>query len=446
MNSSIFKAYDIRGTVPDEINPEVAFHIGSAFASFLRKETGKKRVTLALGQDNRVHSPELFRSLVAGLVSADADIIDIGLASTPFFYFAVCHLKCDGGINVTASHNPPEYNGFKCVRKNAEPIGIETGMREIRALAEKSAAHIIKRDALKEYIQKNLSLMPAMDWSSLRVAIDTGNGVSVLMLKELALETNLDVVPLYFELDGTFPNHLPNPLVEKNIAVLKQTVIKKQCDCGIALDADGDRAVFINEKGETISSDLITALVATRLLKNKKGEKICYDAVSTWSVRETVREHGGIPVISRVGHSFIKETMRKENVLFAGERSGHFYFRFDSMGYFEAPLLVIIIILNLLTETGKRLSELITPFRRYATTGEINFEVTDKERVIKRVEKQYKNAKTILHLDGITAEYDDWWFNVRPSNTEPLLRLSLEAKTTELRDDKLKELTEIITH
>lgn len=444
MNPSIFKAYDIRGTVPAQINPDVAFHIGRAFASFLRQETGKKRVVLASGQDNRVHSPELFRSLVAGLISAGADIIDIGLASTPFFYFAVCHLQCDGGINVTASHNPPEYNGFKCVRKNAEPIGIETGLLDIKALAEKSVTQITQRDVLKDYIQKNLKLAPAADWSRLRVAIDTGNGVSVLMLKELATETGLDVVPLYFELDGTFPNHLPNPLVEKNIAVLKKTVAEQKCDCGIAFDADGDRAIFINEKGETISSDLITALIATRLLKNKSGEKICYDAVSSWSVRETVREHGGIPIISRVGHSFIKETMRTENALFAGERSGHFYFRFGSMGYFEAPLLVVIIILNLLTETEKRLSELIAPLQRYATTGEINFEVMDKEDIMKRVEEQYKDAKTVLHLDGVTAEYDDWWFNVRPSNTEPLLRLSIEAKTRELRDSKLEELTEII--
>lgn len=445
MNTSIFKAYDIRGVVPDDINPDVALHIGRAFASFLRQETGKKRVTLAVGQDNRVHSPELFRALTAGLMSAGAEILDIGLASTPFFYFAVCQLNCDGGINVTASHNPPEYNGFKCVRENAEPIGIETGLREIAALAEKSVTQITTHDCLKEYVQKNLKLAPAGDWSSLRVAIDTGNGVSVLMMKELATATHLDVVPLYFELDGTFPNHLPNPLVEENIAVLKKTVVEKNCACGIALDADGDRSVFINEKGAVISSDLITALVAARLLKNKTGEKICYDAVSSWATREAIHEHGGIPVPSRVGHSFIKATMRAENILFAGERSGHFYFRFGSMGYFEAPLLVIIIVLNLLAETKSPLSALIAPYQRYANIGEVNFKVADKDHVMKKIEALHPNAKTVLHLDGVTIEYDDWWFNVRPSNTEPLLRLSLEARTAELRDEKFQELKTIIT-
>lgn len=444
MNSSIFKAYDIRGIYPGEINEDVAMRIGRVFAFFLRTETGKKRVSIAVGRDNRVHSPHLLSALVCGLTAGGADVVDIGLASTPFFYFASSQLECDGGIMVTASHNPPEYNGFKCVRTRAEPIGVETGLREIQSLVEKIESHITSVDLLNDYIQKNLKLAPIAGWSGLRVAVDTGNGVSALMMQGLIDATGLSAIPLYFELDGTFPNHLPNPLKEENVAVLKKTVVEEKCSCGIALDADGDRSVFIDESGESVPSDLITALVASVLLKKKPGEKICYDATSSWATREVIREQGGIPVISRVGHSFIKEMMRTENILFAGERSGHFYFRFSNLGYFEAPLLVMIIVFNLMAESGKTLSALIAPFRRYAATGEVNFEVKDKEKILKLVTEQYATAKTVDHLDGLTIEYDDWWLNLRPSNTEPLLRLNLEAKTTELRDRRLKELTELI--
>lgn len=444
MNSSIFKAYDIRGIVPDEISDDVAMRVGRAFAFFLRTETGKKRVTIAVGQDNRVHSPQLFRALVCGLTSSGADVVDIGLSSTPSFYFAVSHCNLDGGIMVTASHNPPEYNGFKCVRKRAEPIGVQTGLREIQALVEKIETRVTSADVLDDYVKRNLRLAPANDWSSLRVAVDTGNGVSALMMQGLIDATSLSVVPLYFELDGTFPNHLPNPLKEENIAVLKKTVIEQHCSCGIALDADGDRSVFVDEKGETVPSDLVCALVASVLLKKNSGEKICYDATSSWATREAIREHGGIPIISRVGHSFIKETMRAENILFAGERSGHFYFRFSNLGYFEAPLLVFTIVLNLMAETRQTLSSLIAPFLRYAATGEINFEVGDTDRVTWRIEKYYTDAKTVDRLDGLTIEYADWWFNLRPSNTESLLRLNLEARTAAVRDEKLKELTALI--
>lgn len=444
MNTGIFKAYDIRGIVPKEINADVAAHIGRAFAIFLRQETGKKRVCLAVGQDNRIHSPELFSALTSGLIAAGADVVDIGLASTPFFYFAVSYLHLDGGINITASHNPPQYNGFKCVRKNAEPIGVETGLREIQTLFEKSAARISAQNVRDDYIRKNLKLAPVGDWSALRVAIDTGNGVSVLMIRDLIAATGLIAVPLYFELDGTFPNHMPNPLKEENIAVLKKTVAEQKCSCGIALDADGDRSIFIDEHGQTVPSDLITALVASLLLKNRPGEKIGYDATSSWTTREVIREHGGIPIVSRVGHSFIKEVMRNENILFAGERSGHFYFRFSNLGYFEAPLLVMIAVLNHMAEEKRPLSSLMAPFKRYAATGEVNFEVDDKEASTKKVEGRYADAKSVSYLDGITIEYEDWWLNLRPSNTEPLLRLNLEARTEQLKEEKFKEVAALI--
>ncbi len=461
MNTSIFKAYDIRGKVPDEFSASDARTIGIAFGMFIQKECGKEaegqRPCIAVGQDNRVHSPELFAAAVEGVRSTGVDVVDIGLASTPFFYFAVSYLGLDGGMNVTASHNPPEYNGLKCVRRNAEPIGVETGLQEIQSLAQDLTMNdgkhttgnavrgtLTKKDVLSDYIKKNLEFIPVSDLSHLRIAIDTGNGVSVLMIQEFLDAVPLQAIPLYFELDGTFPNHMPNPLQEKNIAALKKTVVERECHCGIALDADGDRSVFINEKGHTIPSDLLTGLIATALLKDHAGEKIVYDATSSWSTREAIQESGGEGVISRVGHSFIKAVMKEKNVLFAGERSGHFYFRFAEYGYFEAPLLVIQTVLNLLVQTQKPLSELIAPYERYASTGEINFEVADKEGALVALKKAYADARTVSHLDGITIEYDDWWANIRPSNTESLLRLNLEARNAGLRDNKLREITAII--
>jgi len=451
MNSSIFKAYDIRGVVPEDINEAVVERIGRAFATYLRSETGKDMITLAVGQDNRTHSPRLFAALAKGLLDAGATVVDIGLASTPFFYFAVSHLGLDGGINVTASHNPPEYNGLKCVRRNAEPLGVESGLEEIKKLAlsenvltSDRKGTMSKQDILPEYIEENLALIPLSDVSSLKIAVDTGNGVSVLMIEELMKARALRIVPLYFELDGTFPNHMPNPLLEKNIAVLKQTVVEQGCSCGIALDADGDRSIFIDEQGHTVSSDILTALVAHELLKTHPKETIVYDVRSSWATREAIQESGGTPVISRVGHSFIKTVMKKENALFAGECSGHFYFRFGSLGYFEAPLLVIQTVCNLLAQSGKSFSSLLSPFQRYTATGEINFTVDDKDAILKKIEETFSDAKNISHLDGITIEYDDWWCNVRPSNTEPLLRLNLEARTEAEKEKNYQKIRTII--
>ncbi|MDP2630404.1 MAG: phosphomannomutase/phosphoglucomutase [Candidatus Uhrbacteria bacterium] len=448
MNPSIFKAYDIRGVVPDDVNEEVVERIGRAFATHLRKETGKEIVTIAVGQDNRTHSPLLFSALTKGLMDAGANVIDIGLASTPFFYFAVSHLGLDGGINVTASHNPPQYNGLKCVRKRAEPIGMESGMTEIQKLASgtdplvsENKGTMSTQNILSDYIKKNLELVPALDYSGLKIAIDTGNGVSALMIQEFIDAVHLPVVPLYFELDGTFPNHLPNPLVEENVADLKKAIIDNQCHCGVALDADGDRMIFIDERG-VMANDVTIALLAQGFLARHPGEKILYDIRSSHTVPETIRESGGVPVATPVGHTLIKQCMRKENGLFAGELSGHYYFR--DIGTFEAPLMALATVLNLLATSGKKLSELVNPLRRYFDTGEINFTVDDKDAIMKEIESTYHDAKNSSHLDGVTIEYDDWWCNVRPSNTEPLLRLNLEARSEELRDVKLKEITAII--
>jgi len=449
---SIFKAYDIRGTVPQEINEAIAYRVGKAYAAFLFKHTdSKKPLTIAVGMDNRVSSPALQTEVIRAVRESGVNVIDIGLASTPFYYFTVSRLELDGGIMVTASHNPPEFNGFKPVIAKAAPLGSESGLKDIEALYEKNECiqastmgTLESRDLLSEYTDANLSFAPAKNMAGLTAVVDVGNGVSSLMCAALFDRLSCKLLPLFFELDGRFPNHMPNPLIEENIKTLKSTVQEKNASLGIAFDADGDRSIFIDEEGNIIPADLMTALVAQELLALYPHEHILYDLRSSWAVKEAISAAGGIPFVCRVGHAFIKKQMQEEHALFAGEVSGHFYLRFGDLGYFEAPLVVTLLVLNLLARTGKPLSELIQPFRTYFSTGEINFEVADKLTILKNIETRYADARTISHLDGVSIEYDNWWCNVRPSNTENLLRLNLEAKTATLRDEKLAEIKSII--
>jgi phosphomannomutase len=449
---SIFKAYDIRGTVPNEINSETAYRIGKAYAAFLMtRADAQKPLTIAVGMDNRVSSPALHAEVIRAVRESGIHVVDIGMASTPFYYFCVAHLALDGGIMITASHNPPEYNGFKPVVEKAVPVGSESGLKDIAVFYEKNngmdardMGTLESRDLLHEYIEANLAYAPAQDMKNLTVAVDVGNGVPSLMCAAFFERLSCGLIPLFFELDGRFPNHMPNPLIEENIKALKNTVKEKRAHIGIAFDTDGDRSMFIDERGETIPADLVTALVARELLARYPGEHILYDVRSSWAVKEAISAAGGTSSVCRVGHAFIKKQMREEHALFAGEVSGHFYLRFGELGYFEAPLVVTLIILNLLARSGTPLSELIQPFRAYFSTGEINFEVADKEGALKKIEARYADARTISRLDGIRIEYNDWWCNVRPSNTENLLRLNLEAKTDALRDEKRKEVRDII--
>ncbi|MBI2644850.1 phosphomannomutase/phosphoglucomutase [Candidatus Uhrbacteria bacterium] len=454
---SIFKAYDIRGTVPNEINETVAERFGKAYAEFLiaKNSDAKKPLSIAVGMDNRISSPALHAQVIRAMRESDINVVDIGLCSTPFYYFAVSYLGLDGGIMVTASHNPPQYNGFKPVLARAAPLGSESGLKDIEAMYEKIPVipdlirnpvlgTLSSRDILGEYIDANLAFAPPADMQDLTVTVDVGNGVSSLMCAALFDRLSCKLIPLYFELDGTFPNHMPNPLIEENIKTLKKTVREKHASLGIAFDADGDRSIFVDERGETIPADLMTALVGRELLALYPHEHILYDLRSSWAVKEAIAAAGGTPSICRVGHAFIKKQMMDEHALFAGEVSGHFYLRFANFGYFEAPLVVTLLVLNLMARTGKPLSELVQPLRTYFSTGEINFEVADKAVILKTIETRYADAKSIAHLDGVSIEYDDWWCNVRASNTENLLRLNLEAKTENLRDEKLAEVQNII--
>src|SRR3989338_442070 len=437
---SIFKAYDIRGIYPKELDEDIAYKIGRATAYFLKVKQ------IVVGRDVRFSGPKLFGALTKGINDQGVDVIDIGLCSSPMLYFAVNFLKAKGSVMVTASHNPKEYNGFKFTREKAIPISGDTGIKDIEKLVSvgkfkdiKKRGKVIKEDILKDYAKFVLGF--AKKVKPLKVVIDTANGMGGLEAPKVFEKLPCKVVPLFFKLDGTFPNHDPNPLKGESLKFLIEEVKKEKADLGIAFDGDADRVFFITEKGEIIPADFITCLIAKEMLKHHPKEKILYDLRSSWIVKETVEEACGKASMSRVGHAFIKEQLRKEKGIFAGELSGHFYFR-DAF-YTDSGIVAAIWILNLLSSEGKKFSDLIKLLKKYYASGEINSEVEDKEGKMKELAKIYKDGK-ISWLDGIRVDFDNWWFNVRPSNTEPLLRLNLEAKSKEMMEKKRDEILKVI--
>jgi phosphomannomutase len=362
-------------------------------------------------------------------------------------YLAVISYQDSCGIMVTASHNPKEYNGFNLCEKNAGVLNENTGIKEIRNLVlkgkfeKKGSGQIIETNFLREYTESILKLVNCQKIKGLKIVVDAGNNVAGLIIPEIFKRIDCELIPLYFKPDGSFPNHGPDPLDSESLSGL-QDVVKKECaDLGIAFDGDADRLIFVDEKGRRISGDLITALLAKDILKEKGGEKVIYSLNSSRIVRETIQKSGGTPIVSRVGSAFIKNQMRKEKAIFAGEASGHYYFK--TLDYTDNADLVMLKVMEILSKEKKALSELIRPFKKYWQSGEINFKIKNKEDKIREIEKEYLDGK-ISHLDGLTVEYKDWWFNVRPSNTEDLLRLVVEAETEGLMGDKIKEITEII--
>jgi len=450
--AGIFKAYDIRGIVGKDLTEEIAFKIGRAFASFLNCRK------VVVGQDMRPHSKPLFEALVRGLTMQGADVISLGLCSTPMSYFANGRLGGDASIMITASHNPAEWNGFKLCRAQAVPLSSETGISDIEKIVlnaqfnppAKKPGAINQYDILPEYTahiheRANLS-------RPIKIAVDFANAMGAVEAK--ALKGLVDIDPLYAELNGSFPNHEANPLKTETLAALQQKIrggegsaepseaLAKEgkYDFGVAFDGDADRAGFVDEKGEVIPMDLITALIAQSILKQEKG-KILYDLRSSWAVKEVIEENGGTPQMCRVGHAFIKRQMREANAVFAGEMSGHYYFRDN---YFtESSAMAVLCVANLLSQCSQPLSALVAPLKRYFKTPEINSEVKDIAAVFDRLRKAYAQGK-MFELDGLSVEFSDWWFNVRASNTEPLVRLNLEAKSEQLLAQRQKELLDII--
>ncbi len=443
--AGIFKAYDVRGVFPAEVNEDVAEKIGLAFQHVLDADDRARSNTVVVSRDMREHSPALQAALVEGLTAAGLDVFDIGLATTPMNYFAVGHTRAAGGIQVTASHNPSRYNGFKFSRHEARPVSGDHGI----ALMERKVAEgdlprarrpgaVGRGEVFEEYRRHVLAAV--VSGRRLKVAVDAANGMATIY-RPILESTGIDLVPLYFELDGRFPNHEANPLREENLRDLEAAVRAEGADLGVAFDGDADRAAFVDERGRPIGSDLATALVAGELLKRAPGSHVLYDLRSSRAVAEFIREKGGVPVRERVGHSFMKATLRRLDGVFGGELAGHYYFR-DAF-YADSAILAVVEVLNLLRESGQPLSELVEPLRRYAKSPEINFVVEDKAGAMRRLEERYSGAR-IDRLDGITIEYDSWWANVRPSNTEPYLRLVLEAKTPEELAQRRSEITEIL--
>ncbi len=445
--AGIFKAYDIRGTYPDQVNEEIAFRVGYHFRDLLDAEDLALGPVVVVSRDMRSHSVPLAGALKAGLMARGVAVIDIGMADTPMNYFAIGHLGASGGIQVTASHNPAQYNGFKMSRREAIPVSWDTGIARLEELVRNSdvapglppAAGEESRDIFDAYTEHVLGHLEATE-PRLRLAADAANGMGATY-RPILERMNVELFPLYFELDGTFPNHEANPLKAENLVDVERAVREHGCHLGVAFDGDGDRAMFIDERGEAITADKITGLLAPRFLRKEPGAAIVYDLRSSWATREAIEEAGGRPVRERVGHSFMKATMRELNSPFGGELAGHFYYRSNSTA--DSSLISVVHILNHLRETGRPLSELIAPLNRYFATGEINFRVEDKEGMIRRLGEIYADGE-IDYLDGITVQYADWWFNVRPSNTEPLLRLVLEARTRELMEAKRDELVGLL--
>ena len=441
---SIFKAYDVRGIYGKELTDEIAYKFGRAFATFF----DCKKVVV--GRDMRKSSEAIEKNLIKGLTEQGVNVIKIGLSTTPMLYFATAKFGYDAGINVTASHNPAEYNGFKLVYKDAVPISKDNGIYEIRELVredkftkpESKGTVSEKEGVLNAYVKNALNFSDFGKIKNFKIVADTGNGMGGIVIPDLMKKIPCTFEHLFPEPDGSFPNHEANPLKHETLKSLQEKVTEQKADLGIALDGDADRVGFVDEKGEIIPHDLVTALIASELLLHEKGAKITYDLRSSRAVAETIEKKGGIAIETRVGHSFIKERMRKENALFGGEVSGHYYLR-DNF-YVESPFIIMLLLLKLMTETGKSLSELIKPLKKYHATGEINFDVTDRKRAMAEIKKEFPDAEKTYELDGLSVVFADYWFNVRSSNTEPLLRLNLEATTEEKMHEVREKITEII--
>ncbi|MCU0304483.1 MAG: phosphomannomutase/phosphoglucomutase [Thermoanaerobaculales bacterium] len=437
--AGIFKAYDIRGTYPDQLDETTAFLVGYFFRDLLDDDDLALGPKVVVSRDMRSHSVPLAQALKNGLRARGVAVVDIGIADTPQNYFATGYLGASGGIQVTASHNPAVYNGFKMSRRDAIPVSYETGIDRLEALVKAAdvptdlppAAGEEVHDVFAEYTEHILGELVSTE-PRLKLAADAANGMGTLY-RPILEHLNCEVVPLFFELDGTFPNHEANPLKAENLVDVERAVREHGCDLGVAFDGDADRAIIIDERGNAISADMITALLAPRFLRDEPGAVIVYDLRSSWSTKEAIEEAGGKPVRERVGHSFIKATMREHGSPFGGELAGHFYYRRNYTA--DSSIGTLIEVVNHLRETGRPLSELVAPLKRYFATGEINFKVEDKAGMIRRLAEVFADGE-IDDLDGITVQYDDWWFNVRPSNTEPYLRLVLEARTRELMDAK----------
>jgi phosphomannomutase len=446
LDPKVFKAYDVRGIYPDELDEAGAYSIGRAYV----EEFEPRRI--AVGHDMRLSSPVMTDAVVRGAAESGADVVELGLVGTEMVYFAVGELGLDGGIAVTASHNPKEYTGMKIVRRGALPVGGDSGLLDIRAraLSAAGARHetgpagtINHEDIWPAFVERVLSFIDVSSLMPLRVVIDAANGMAGAMLPPVLERLPTDVVRYFFEPDGSFPNHEPNPLLPENREFIVSKVTEEGADLGVAFDGDADRCFFVDDTGEFVPGDFVTALLAESILAKEPGGKVLYDVRASWAVPETIRRAGGVPLVNRVGHAFFKHRMREEGAVFGGEVSGHYYFRDFSQA--DSGVIPFLLMLELLSKRGEKLSETLRPFReRYFITGEINTPVADVALKLQELKERFSAEGKVSHLDGLSVDAEDWHMNVRPSNTEPLLRLNLEALSPELMERKRDEVLEVI--
>src|SRR5574337_553629 len=432
INPAIFKAYDIRGIVPTELDEDTAYAIGRGLVAFLQVPQ------VAVGRDMRVSSPQIAQAVMRGITAQGADVIDLHLTTTDTLYFAVGKFGYPAGVMITASHNPAPYNGVKICREQAIPLSSDTGLDQIRDLVltgdfptPTRQGQIRPRDVTEAYVAHALAFIDVPAIRPLKIAIDAGNGMAGLIIPKVFAHLPCELVPLYFELDGRFPHHPASPIEPENMGDLQRAVRAHHADLGAAFDGDADRMFIVDEQAQLIGGDLVTALVARNLLRKYPGSTILYNLICSRSVPELVARAGGRAIRTRVGHSFIKAQMRAANAIFGGEHSGHFYFR-DNW-YADSGLIALLIVLELLSREGQRVSALLAPLDTRVRSGEINTRVRDVAGKLQAIEARYGDAQ-IDHLDGVTVSYPTWWCNVRPSNTEPLLRLNVEADSRALME------------
>jgi phosphomannomutase len=444
LDPKVFKAYDVRGIYPDELDEEGAYAIGRAYVQQFKPRR------IAVGRDMRLSSPQIAASVMRGAADEGAEVLDLGLVGTEMVYFAVGELALDGGIAVTASHNPKEYTGMKIVRRGALPVGGESGLLDVRdkalAVTDRKGGgdeRVKKVDIWPAYVDRVLSFIDASALAPLKVVLDAANGMAGAMLPPVLERLPIEAVTCFFDPDGSFPNHEPNPLLPENREFIVSKTLEESADLGVAFDGDADRCFFVDDSGEFVPGDFATALLAESVLEKEPGAKVIYDVRASWAVPETIEAAGGVPLINRVGHAYIKHRMRKDDAAFGGEVSGHYYFRGFSQA--DSGVVPFLMMLELISKKGRKLSEILEPFRsRYFITGELNTPVEDVALKLQELKERYAAEGTISHLDGISVDGGDWHFNVRPSNTEPLLRLNLEARSQELMERKRDEVLALI--
>jgi len=453
IDESIFKAYDIRGKYPDQLDEKFAYKLGRGYTTFiLRKNLQAKNIVV--GSDMRLSSPALKKELIRGILDSGLNVIDVGLVSTPTFYFAVGYYGYDGGIQVSASHNPKEYNGFKIVREKSLSVSKNTGIFEIKDIILKNefaesgikGKIFAKENVLPDLVDDQLSGIDISKIKKFKIVIDAANSMGALDMEEFFKKISADLIKINFKLDGSFPSHEADPHKEENLELLKKEVVKNKADLGIASDGDGDRYFFVDEKGNSLEQGFLKGIMAQIELAENPGAAVCYDIISRKITKDMASKAGGKVIITPVGHSLIEEIMIEKGAIFGSESSGHYFYK-KTYGTFEMPIILVAKFLKFLSESNLPFSEtikrIVEPYMGYFYSGERNFKVASVAEKLKEIEKKYSDGK-IIKIDGVTVEYPDWWFNVRGSNTEPVIRLNLEADSRELMEEKTEEVSEIM--